>query len=135
MLRRISVHKYTFSLIELMVVVAIIGILASVVTVSVLENAEKAKRARVGADFVALETALKTYRLDNGRFPNSLNQLLREDRGRGPWLDKLPNDPWDTPYEYELKGGKTFILMSLGADKQVGGDGINEDRRYSNRPL
>lgn len=136
MLRKRSVLKYySFSLIELMVVVAIIGILSTVVTVSVLERGDDAKRARVGSDFLAIETSLKMYKLDNGRFPASLDQLLKVENRKGPWLDKLPNDPWDNPYEYELKGGGTFILTSYGADKQPGGDGMDEDRQYSNREL
>lgn len=130
-----EIRQDAFSLVELMVVVAIIGILSTIVTVSVLERSDDAKRARVGADFRALETALKTYKLDNGRYPNSLNQLLKVENRKGPWLDKLPNDPWDNAYEYELKGGGTFILTSYGADKQPGGEGLDEDRQYSNREL
>lgn len=118
---------------ELMVVVAIIGILSSIVTVSVMDRADDAKRAKVGADFRNIETSLNMYKLDRGRFPNSLDQLLKVENRKGPWADKLPNDPWDNPYEYELKGASTYILTSYGADKQPGGEGIDEDRQFSNR--
>lgn len=120
---------------ELMVVVAIIGILSSIVTVSVMDRADDAKRAKVGADFRNIETSLNMFKLDMGRFPNGLDQLLKTENRKGPWTDKLPNDPWDNPYEYELKGSSVFILTSYGADKQPGGEGIDEDRQYSNREL
>lgn len=123
-----------FSLVELMVVIAIIGLLATVVTVNVIGQAEKAKFTRVKADMDGIKKALKLFRLDMGRYPNSLDELVNAPGGAGrkwtgPYLDDLPSDPWDNPYEFQAGSGRAndFEITSYGADGAPGGVEINED--------
>ena len=123
-----------FSLVELMVVIAIIGLLATVVTVNVIAQAEKAKFVRVKADMDSIKKALKLFRLDMGRYPNSLDELVNSPGGRsrkwtGPYLDELPVDPWENHYEFQAGSGRAndFEITSYGADGAPGGVEVNED--------
>ncbi len=78
------------------------------------------------------QTALDTYRLDMGGYPNNLNELVQSQNQAwdGPYLPKnVPADPWGTPYFYVSPGpnGKPFELTSFGNDKQLGGDEDDAD--------
>ena len=88
-----------------------------------------------------LKTALQTYRLDVGRYPNAeeLAALQQRPEGAGaptwagPYLDEnLPTDPWGNPYQYrdEPAGGQEFTLYSFGADGAPGGEGLAADIGY-----
>jgi len=123
-------HLRGFTLVELMVVVAIIGMLASAVVVNVIRNQYKAQRACVESDFQSLEKALKLYRLDLGRYPSELNALWEAPGGSrkwgGPYVeDPPPLDPWGNAYQYSYRGGSDFELVSYGADGASGG--VEED--------
>ncbi len=128
-----------FSLIEIMVVVIIIGLLASIVAPAVLDRADEARLQKVQADFKAIQTALKLYRIDNYVYPSSeqgLEALVErptiapEPRNwkQGGYLDELPQDPWGSPYQY-LSPGETrdYDIYTLGADGVSGGQDQNED--------
>ncbi len=119
-----------FTLIEIMVVVVILGLLAALVAPNIIGNVDKAAVARAKQDIRSVETALKLYRMENFRYPNTdegLAALLDPENG-GPFLDKVPNDPWDTPYQYRYPGTEgEFDVFTLGADRQAGGDGVNAD--------
>lgn len=122
-----------FSLIEIMVVVVIMGLLASVVAPSVMDALTGAQTERVQADFAGIETALKMYKLDNFRYPTSeqgLEALVSEPESdpvpkkwrKGGYLQELPVDPWGEEYLYSSPGeGKPYEIYTLGADAARGG--------------
>ena len=126
-----------FTLIELMVVLVIIGVLAALIVPNVLDRADDARVTAARTDVSNLMQALKLYKLDNLRYP-SAEQGLRalvakpstapQPPNWKPYLEKLPNDPWNRPYQYLNPGIKGEIdVMSFGADGQSGGEGNNAD--------
>ena len=126
-----------FTLIELMVVLAIIGVLAALIVPNVLGRADDARITAARTDVGNLMQALKLYKLDNQRFPSSeqsLNALILKPTTEPvpgnwkPYLDKLPSDPWGRPYQYLNPGIKGEVdVLSFGADGQAGGEGNNAD--------
>ena len=126
-----------FTLIELMVVLAIIGVLAALVVPSVLNRAEESRVTAARVDIQNLMQALKLYKLDNMRYPTAeqgLQALVTQPtqppvpQNWKPYIEKLPNDPWGNPYRYLNPGIKGEVdVMSLGADGQPGGEGKNAD--------
>ncbi|GAB4151820.1 MAG: type II secretion system major pseudopilin GspG [Sphingomonadales bacterium] len=128
-----------FTLVELMVVIVIIGLLATVVVVNVLPSQDKAMVEKARADISLLEQALEMYRLDNLGYP-SIDQglsalvsppagLARPERYReGGYIRRLPQDPWGNDYQYIEPGEHgPFDLYSLGADGRLGGEGNDAD--------
>ncbi len=116
-----------FSLVELMVVIVIIGLLATVVIINVMPAADRAAVTKARADITRLEEAIELYRLDHLRYPTAdqgLQALLS-----GNYIRRLPDDPWGNPYRYSAPGpeGRPFEIASLGADGREGGSGENED--------
>src|SRR5512132_1754411 len=119
-----------FTLIELMVVLVIIGVLAALIVPNVLERADDARVTAARTDVNDLRQALKLYKLDNLRYPTSEQglQALVVKPTVGPipatWrpsLDKLPSDPWKSPYQYANPGLKGEIdVYSFGADGVAG---------------
>lgn len=126
-----------FTLIELMVVLVIIGVLAALIVPNVLDRADDARVTAARTDVNNIMQALKLYRLDNQRYPSSeqgLNALVIKPTAGAvppnwrPYLDKLPNDPWNRPYQYLNPGLQGEIdVLSLGADGQPGGEGRDSD--------
>lgn len=125
--------KHTgFTLIELLVVMAILGMLAALVGPALFGNLSKGQRTTAASQISNLESALDTYRLDVGEYPETLRGLVTNDSGsprwNGPYIrdDEVPLDPWDNPYQYE-PAGRDFTLMSYGADGAPGGEGDDAD--------
>lgn len=128
-----------FSLVEILVVLVIMGLLISVVAPTVLNRADEARVQKVQADFKAIETALKIYRLDNYVYPTTeqgLEALVEpstldpEPRNfkEGGYLAEVPLDPWGRPYLYLSPGERGEVdIYSLGADGLSGGEGQNAD--------
>ena len=125
-----------FTLVELIVVVIIIGLLAGLVVPQFIKQEEKATAKAAKAQIELFGTALDTFRLDVGRYPNSqegLSALMQKpggvDRWDGPYLRKdLPPDPWGKPYVYKSPGDHgVYDIISYGADGVPGGDGNNRD--------
>lgn len=128
-----------FSLIEILVVLVIMGLLISVVAPTVLNSADDARIQKVRADFKAIETALKIYRLDNYLYPSTEQGLVAlvepsslepEPRNfkSGGYLSEVPVDPWGREYLYLSPGENGEVdIYSLGADGLPGGDGQNAD--------
>ncbi|HEL4830950.1 type II secretion system major pseudopilin GspG [Stenotrophomonas sp. C4297] len=125
-----------FSLIEIMVVVVIIGILAALIVPRLMDRPDQARVVAARQDIAALMQALKLFKLDNGRYPSAeqgLQALVKPPQGGGampvtPYLDRLPNDPWGHPYQYQIPGTQGDIdVFSLGADSKPGGDAGNAD--------
>ena len=124
-----------FTLVELLVVLAILGMLAALVGPQVLNQLGGAKSKSAAIQISDLEQALELYKLDVGKFPSSeqgLNALVRQPSGvagwNGPYLKKgeIPDDPWGNPYEYRYAEGMTE-LISYGADGRSGGSGEDAD--------
>lgn len=125
-----------FTLMELLVVVVIIGLLASFVAPRYFSQVGKSEVQVARAQLDALEKALDQYRLDMRRYPSTeqgLSALLEkppaDSRWNGPYLKKaLPVDPWGRPYVYRAPGSKgDFDLVSYGRDGRAGGDGEDAD--------
>ena len=126
-------HQKGFTLIEIMVVVVIIGMLATMILPRVLGRLDQSQQIAATADINQLSTALKFYKLDNAKFPSSsdgLNALLAGAKGGKGYLDsaEVPKDPWGNDYLYQYPGQHLeFDIWTLGADGQAGGTDINAD--------
>jgi len=127
-----------FTLVELMVVIVIIGLLATVVLINVLPSQDRAMVTKARADIATLEQAMEMYRLDNFSYPSGsdgLNALVsppaNAQAGRyrpGGYIKNLPKDPWGRPYQLAVPGKRgPFEVLSLGADGAPGGEGENAD--------
>jgi general secretion pathway protein G len=126
-----------FTLIELMVVLAIIGVLAALIVPNVLGRADDARVTAARTDVGNLMQALKLYKLDNQRYPSSaqgLQALITKPTTEPlpgnwkPYLEKLPTDPWGRAYLFMNPGLKAEVdVLSFGADGQTGGEGNNAD--------
>jgi general secretion pathway protein G len=128
-----------FTLIEIMVVVIIIGLLASVVVLNILPNVDKAKVNKAKQDIQSLGLALDEFYLDNSKYPTSeqgLTALVTQPTDPtirhwkpGGYVQRVSKDPWGNDYLYVYPGthGKAYDLFTLGADGQPGGEGINAD--------
>lgn len=134
----VSPRKLGFTLLELIVVIAIVATLASLVAPAIFRNTGDARVVAARTQMEILGLALDSYRLDNGTYPSNsegLEALVKAPLGlrswRGPYLRKsLPLDPWGYPYVFELidSGGDTdFRIRSLGRDGAPGGVGEDAD--------
>jgi general secretion pathway protein G len=125
-----------FTLLELLVVVAIIGLLAGYVAPRYFGQIGKSEVNAARAQIDALEKALDQYRLDTGRYPSTelglaalVTRPPNEPKWNGPYLKKaVPLDPWGKPYLYKAPGEKgDYDLVSYGKDGRPGGSGENAD--------
>ncbi len=128
-----------FTLLEVMVVVVILGILASFVVPNLLGNKEKADQQKAISDISALEQALDMYKLDNSVYPTTdqgLEALVAKPSGspeprnyrNGGYIKRLPNDPWGSEYQYLSPGDNgTIDIFTLGADGEEGGEEVAAD--------
>lgn len=128
-----------FTLIEVMIVVVILGILASIVVPKIMGRPDEARATRTLQDIRAIGAALDLYRLDNFSYPSTeqgLEALVTKPAGlvagahwkQGGYLDQVPTDAWGKPYMY-LKPGMhgEYDLYSFGADGVEGGEEANAD--------
>lgn len=118
-----------FSLIELLIVMVILGLLASLVGPKMFGKLSMAKQKTARTQIEMLGGALDSFRLDNGAYPKELEELVRDMGGwpnwDGPYLTKnqVPLDPWEKEYIYVIPGEHgEYDLYSYGADGQEGGD-------------
>ncbi len=128
-----------FTLIEIMVVVIILGLLASVVVPAVMDSLGQAEVKKVRADMAGLQTALKMYRMQNFAYPTTEQGLealvtkpslapVPRNWKTGGYVEKLSKDPWGNEYQYTAPGeGHEYDIISLGADGISGGEGNNAD--------
>jgi general secretion pathway protein G len=130
-----------FTLIEILVVIAVLSVLAALVAPNVFRHLGTAKDAAARSQMEMFAAALDAYRLDTGRYPTTaqgLDALVREPTAeprprnwRGPYLRKdIPFDPWGNPYIFVSPGEfnpQGFDLLSLGGDGLPGGEGENAD--------
>jgi general secretion pathway protein G len=128
-----------FSLIEIMVAVAIMAILAALIVPRVIGRLDDAAVAKAKSDVQALVTALNLYKLDNFNYPSTdqgLEALISKPGGQpeaanwkaGGYLEQLPKDPWGRDYQYQSPGQHGEVdVYSLGRDGKVGGEGADAD--------
>jgi len=132
-----------FTLLELLVVIVILGILATYVGTRIMGKPEEARQTQAKIQIQALENALNMYRLDNGEYPSTeqgLRALVEKPSvgnipktwREGGYLEKsrVPKDPWKNDYAYlnpGVRNTNSFDLFSYGADNQPGGEGKNAD--------
>lgn len=117
-----------FTLLEIMVVIVILGVLASLVVPSLMGNKDRADRQKAVSDLIALENALDLYRLDNGHYPSAAQGLsaltkkptiapLPRRYNSDGYIRRLPSDPWGNDYRFlPPAGGTPLILASSGPD-------------------
>ncbi|GHE41125.1 type II secretion system major pseudopilin GspG [Vulcaniibacterium thermophilum] len=129
-----------FTLLEMLVVLVIIGLIASLVGPRLFSRVDSSKVQVAETQVRMLRGAVETFRLEVGRLPTPeeglavLTQAPADERTRGRWrgpyLDEaVPADPWGNPYQYSIPGrdGMPFALYSLGADGKPGGEGNDAD--------
>ena len=127
-----------FTLIEIMIVVVILSILASLIIPRIMNRPDQARVVKAQQDMRALESALNMYRLDNYYYPTTnqgLQALVSMPAGQPEpanwqqaYLDKLPKDPWGQPYLYLMPGKHgDFDLFTHGADRRKGGEESDAD--------
>lgn len=119
-----------FTLIELMIVVVILGLLATIIMPKILDRPEQARRMKAKVEIRGIESALALFKTDTGRFPNTSEglEVLVSNQGikgynAGGYLDKVPSDPWGTKYVYISPGvnSRDYDLKSYGQDGESGG--------------
>jgi general secretion pathway protein G len=130
-----------FTLIEIMIVVVILALLATLVVPNIIGQGERAKQKIVCVQMKSLEDALKSFKIEEGNYPTTQEGLKALVQNPNPQKYKnypkdgflggdLPKDPWGNDYIYINNNGKIDIL-SLGADGKEGGSGENKDIRLS----
>lgn len=127
-----QIKQRGFTLLEIMVVIVILGLLASFVIPNLMGNKDKADRQKALSDIVALENALDMYRLDNGRYPTEeqgLEALVTKpdtlptlrNYPEGGYVRRLPQDPWGNHYRLINPGKVNKIdIISMGNDGELG---------------
>jgi len=108
------------TLIEIMVVIAIIGLIATTAIVNIMKQFERAKVKTTKTQVKGFEQALEQYYLDNGNYPTSEQGLKALEQGE--YIKKVPKDPWSRDYNYVSPGqsGSPYDISSGGPDKQEG---------------
>ena len=118
-------NRAGFTLIEILVVVIIIGFIASLIAPNLMGRFERSKEEIAKAQVDMLSSGVMAFKLDTNRYPTSMAELIesKEPKWRGPYLSKktIPKDPWDRDYIYKAPGEHgPFDLYSLGPDGVLG---------------
>lgn len=141
--RPVPMSEAGLTLIEILVVLAIIAVMAYLIVPNVIGRPDQARATVAQTDMRTISAALKMYRLDNGDYPTSeqgLKALVQrptsspEPRNWSPsgYLADLPEDPWGKSYGYSFDAG-SFKLLTLGKDGKEGGEGVDADISVNGR--
>ncbi len=137
--RPVKLRQAGFTLIEVLVVVAILAILAGLIVPKIMDRPDQARVVAAKNDIRAIMSALNLYRLDSGVYPTTEQGLAalvrRPETGEGPrnwkqggYLERLPKDPWKNDYQFLNPGVQGEVdVFSFGADGKPGGEGYNAD--------
>jgi general secretion pathway protein G len=143
LLRQTSKHRTTpqgeegLTLVEMIVVLAIIALVAALIVPNVIGRPDQARVTTANTDLATIASQLTTYRLDNGAYPTTEQGLkalverttvppLPATFPDGGYISTMPQDPWGKPYVYE-SNGQTYSIQSLGRDGKPGGEGVDAD--------
>jgi general secretion pathway protein G len=128
-----------FTLIELLVVIFIMGVLAALVVPKVMSRPDEARITATKVDITTITQQLNIYKMDNGRYPSTEQGLaalvkkptiapIPENWKSEGYINRVPKDPWGTPYQYLQPGVHGAIdVFSFGADRAAGGEGNDAD--------
>lgn len=124
-----------FTLLEMVVVIGIIMLIAGLALPAFFTIQDNASKGATRAQIKSFETAIAAFRLDLGRFPRSLDELVvnsGDKKWSGPYLgntNSIPKDPWNSPYQYQCPGpnDRPFEIISFGGDGAPGGSGRGTD--------
>jgi general secretion pathway protein G len=126
---RKSAIENAFTLVEILLVMTIIAILAALVIPKMVGRSEQARSTAAHADLSSIKTALDAFEVDNGFYPKSLQDLVtvpgNAKNWHGPYLEKVPADPWGNNYNYYFPGKhnqSSYDLLSIGPDAKEGTD-------------
>ena len=127
-----KIRRRNFSLLEIIIAITIVALIAAIAVPGLLGDAEEAKVKTATVEMNNLKGAITRYKLDTGKFPNSLDDLVSNNTGSKNWkqyIEVVPNDPWGNAYIYEVRPElfNKFDITSYGADGQSGGEGVNGD--------
>lgn len=127
-----------FTLVEILLVVVIIGMLATIAAINVPKFLGQGREGKVKADINSIAAAVEAYNMVEGKYPASLAALQE---GNDPYLKTLPKDPWGNPYQYNSpssRQGHRYDIYSYGSDGSAGGDDIGtwnlSDKPGENKP-
>lgn len=122
-----------FSLLEVMVVLMIIGLIVGLVSVYAMGQYRRARQKTAAAQIASIANAIDLFYLEHGRYPTNdegLEILAEKSEKSGePFMQTVPRDPWGNAYQYNSPApdGRPFEVITLGADRQEGGDGADGD--------
>lgn len=132
---RRALRRAGFTLIEMLLVVVIIGMLATIVSVSIPRHLKSARQSKAAADIQAIGIAIQSYYMEEGKYPSSLDALTSGDE---PYLEKgIPKDPWGNPYSYAYPGSHKpfkFDLSSAGEDGVASDDDVANWKQDAKKP-
>ncbi|MBP7828944.1 MAG: type II secretion system major pseudopilin GspG [Kiritimatiellae bacterium] len=132
---RRALRRAGFTLIEMLLVVVIIGMLATIVSVSIPRHLKSARQSKAAADIQAIGIAVQSYYMEEGKYPSSLDALTS---GDDPYLEKgIPKDPWGNPYQYAFPGSHKpfrFDLSSTGEDGVASDDDVANWKQDAKKP-
>ena len=128
------VRRHSFTLIEIMIVVMIIGMLAALVGPNIVGNLDKSRVKSTKAQLLSVKNAVQQYYMDMSTYPTRLDELITNpgnEKWDGPYLEakNIPKDGWGNEFQYSVPGqdNMPFDIISYGGDKSSGGTGNNED--------
>ena len=131
--------RYGFTMVELMAMLIIIGLLATLVVTKVATKIDQARVTTTRANLKTLHSAVNQFKMDTGRFPSEdlgLEELIEQPSDVENWepggyleTTELPRDGWGNDFIYELypESGKQFVIKSYGADGEEGGEDYDAD--------
>jgi general secretion pathway protein G len=121
-------REQAFTLIEMMVVIVILGILATVVTVKVDQHIRRARTVKAQIQIREFVNAIKLFKMDNSKIPEALEDLVEKtDKHPDGLLPVIPKDPWGNDYDFTEDEEHEYAITSYGADGQEGGEGDDAD--------